>query len=202
MGQNSQPRFPLIPCGSGPHRLTRRARGRLRYSLRARSSRRGFGSDLYPPGSVPHSPAAGRRPAAATTSPAGDWFADNAPKSTTKQPDQFPEYSPAGTGIKRPDLSEQYKKDTAAGPLTKPGAAEKAIGVDPEAMGTAALATAAGAAGAGPVAEVAPAVLGAIGTGAAWAKQNPVIAGLGYHIARELGIPLPKVLDVLAKYKE
>ena len=154
------------------------------------------------PGASPSPAAQNTPPPAATTSPTGDWFADNAPKSTTKQPDQFPEYSPVNAGIKRPDLSEQYKKDTAAGPFTKPGAAEKAIGVDPAAMGTAVLATAAGAAGAGPAAEVAPAVLGAIGTGAAWAKKNPVVAGLGYHIARELGIPLPKVLDVLAKYKE
>jgi hypothetical protein len=142
-------------------------------------------------------------PPAANTPQGGDWFADNAPvKSTPEQPKQFPEYSPAGTGIKRPDPTEQYKKDTAAGPFTKPGAAEKAMDIDPKAMGTAAIATAAGAAGAGPVAEVAPAVLSAIGTGASWAKNNPVVAGLGYHIARELGIPLPKVLDVLAKYKE
>jgi hypothetical protein len=43
---------------------------------------------------------------------------------------------------------------------------------------------------------------GPIGTAAKWVKDNPVLAGIGYHVARELGIPLPKMLDVLSKFKE
>jgi hypothetical protein len=141
-----------------------------------------------------------------------NWFAKNAPVESLTgtpeaptQPKQFPQYSPVNAGIKRPDLGEQYKKDTAAGPFTKPGAAEAATNVGTEGLKTAAIATAAGVGGAGLAAsavEASPAVLGAIGTGAKWVKDNPIMAGLAYHVARELGLPLPKVLDVLARFKE
>jgi hypothetical protein len=33
---------------------------------------------------------------------------------------------------------------------------------------------------------------------AKWVKSNPVSAGLAYHLARNLGVPLPKVLDLLS----
>lgn len=122
-----------------------------------------------------------------------------------KQPARFPQYSPVDAGIKRPDLGEKYKEDTKAGPFTKPGAAEAATDVSGEGLKTAAIGTAAGVLGAGPAAaavEASPVVAGGIATGAKWAMKNPIVAGLGYHIARELGIPLPKVLDVLSKFKE
>jgi hypothetical protein len=145
---------------------------------------------------------------AKNTPSGGDWFAQNAPVETpTEQPARFPQYSPVNAGIKRPDLGEQYREDTKAGPFTKPGAAEAATNVGTEGLKTAVLATAAGVTAGGTglatgAVEAAPAVAGAVGASARWAIKNPIVAGLGYHIARELGIPLPKVLDVLSKFKE
>jgi hypothetical protein len=33
-----------------------------------------------------------------------------------------------------------------------------------------------------------------------WAGAHPVVAAMGYHLARELGIPLPKIMDVMSKF--
>jgi hypothetical protein len=47
----------------------------------------------------------------------------------------------------------------------------------------------------------AKAVGGKAADAAAWLKSNAIPAAFAYHIARELGIPLPKVLDVLSSYE-
>ena len=56
-----------------------------------------------------------------------------------------------------------------------------------------------GAAGAalGPTAEAAAPVAKAA---ASWSAAHPLWSAFGYHVARELGIPLPKVLDVMSKF--
>jgi hypothetical protein len=34
-----------------------------------------------------------------------------------------------------------------------------------------------------------------------WTAAHPLATAMGYHIARELGIPLPKILDVMSKFQ-
>jgi hypothetical protein len=50
--------------------------------------------------------------------------------------------------------------------------------------------------------EIAAALKPAAVATAKWAKANPVPTALAYHVARAMGIPLPKVLDLLAKLKD
>jgi hypothetical protein len=59
-----------------------------------------------------------------------------------------------------------------------------------------------GAAGAALMAgEVAsPALIPVARVATKWATTHPVVAAFGYHLARELGIPLPKILDVMSKF--
>jgi hypothetical protein len=42
----------------------------------------------------------------------------------------------------------------------------------------------------------------AASTAVKWVANNPVSAALGYHLARKLGVPLPKILDVLGAMSE
>jgi len=35
-----------------------------------------------------------------------------------------------------------------------------------------------------------------------WVANNPVIAAGAYHVARKLGVPLPRVLDLLGVWSE
>ena len=48
---------------------------------------------------------------------------------------------------------------------------------------------------------VAPVLVPAAKAVTAWTTAHPVAAAMGYHIARELGIPLPKILDVMSKFQ-
>jgi hypothetical protein len=143
-----------------------------------------------------------------TPAPTGDWFQDNAPTPKeaphTQEGDWFEANAPVKTAAPSvPDpkkavgqqMSDDARNSALAGvpggSTNVPRASDTAIKVAGGALGAAAVGTAA----------VTPGVLPAIGSAAAWIKNNPVIAGFSYHIARELGVPLPKVLDVLARYK-
>jgi hypothetical protein len=50
-------------------------------------------------------------------------------------------------------------------------------------------------------ATAAPALAPAAKAITAWTVAHPVATAMGYHLARELGIPLPKILDVLSKFQ-
>lgn len=52
----------------------------------------------------------------------------------------------------------------------------------------------------GEAAAAAPTVGRAAVVASKWASAHPVAAAMGYHLARELGIPLPKILDVMSKF--
>jgi hypothetical protein len=54
----------------------------------------------------------------------------------------------------------------------------------------------------GPAVEAGAPLIGAGAKAVAgWTAAHPVAAAMGYHIARELGIPLPKILDVMSKFQ-
>jgi uncharacterized protein YbjQ (UPF0145 family) len=112
----------------------------------------------------------------------------------------------AAASVPKPRADEPYdEKNTGAlGDLIggKPGSYESHINQTPGEvlgnLGKAAVATGAGVVGAGAAAEIGPVATAVTH----FVTAHPIAVGFAYHIARELGVPLPKMLDLLAKIKE
>jgi hypothetical protein len=141
-------------------------------------------------------------PEAKNTPPGGDWFAQNAPPAETSTPTEqpFPKYGAPKPPAKTPEETQSDIRQSAVAGLTgmpTPNMTEEDKASFERGKATGAV-TATAVSAAPLVAEAA----GPIGTAAKWVKDNPVLAGIGYHVARELGIPLPKMLDVLSKFKD
>jgi len=93
----------------------------------------------------------------------------------------------AGKGVTPDQISFQTKQGIKDAPL--------ALAAGPVIAG-------AGLAAAGFAPEVAAAIKPAAAAVTKWAVEHPVAATFAYHLAREVGIPLPKVLDFVAKLKD
>jgi uncharacterized protein YbjQ (UPF0145 family) len=112
----------------------------------------------------------------------------------------------AGASVPKPRADEPYdEKNTGSlGDLIggKPGAYESHVNQTPGEvlghLGKAAVATGAGVVGAGAAAEIGPVATAVTH----FVTAHPIAVGFAYHIARELGVPLPKMLDLLSKIKE
>ncbi len=136
---------------------------------------------------------------------------DNQSLSPLEQLGQDVQKQPATTVT---PAQQAYRKATAAGPFTQPGAAEKAMGQiigDNKAqakeglknVGEAALATAAGVTGATALTaapEIVPEIVQKAKAVAEWAKANPIKSVAIAKIADELGVHPFDLMHSVVKY--
>jgi|SRR5215831_20879530 len=116
---------------------------------------------------------------------------------------KYPQYADltAAPMSKPPDMIQKQEFDNPASPNfrggnTIPGAYEGMNASGDE--GQAAAMTGAGAAVA--AAAAVPLVGPVLGTAAKWAALHPVQTEMGIHLARRLGVPIPKVLDAISEF--
>ena len=136
-----------------------------------------------------NAPAATAQPS--TQQPA-DWFEDNSPENTTlKLRDQLAQSGAIPRGRTTPTPYVEGRGYDPHKPIPKPIAAAivaAPIAANPETWPA--------------VAAAAPIAGRAILAGGKIAAQNPFWTAAAIHLARELGVPVPKVLDIFSKFGE